>query len=136
MSIDARLNRLTPALSARERGLLVLRAWKEKTAQDPAWRETMPPGQTAEFNRLIDAMNVANHQFAFLITILEKEAEKLELKVSWHFCLRLWQVNLAEINVAASIVAREAITASEYRTRLADADAEYVSVANLAYDLV
>ena len=41
-SIDSRLSRLSPKLSARERGLLVLRSFKEKTPEDPAWRQSMP----------------------------------------------------------------------------------------------
>jgi hypothetical protein len=53
MSIDYRLHRLSPKLSARERALLVLRSLKEGTPEDFAWRHTMPPAQAHDFNRLI-----------------------------------------------------------------------------------
>ncbi len=53
MSIVARLNRLAPALSARERATLVLRSLRDKTPEDPLWRRTMPPNQVEEFNRLM-----------------------------------------------------------------------------------
>ena len=50
-TLDTRLSRLMPALSAKERGVLVLRSLKDGTAEDPMWRSTMPLNQYAEFNR-------------------------------------------------------------------------------------
>jgi hypothetical protein len=61
MSIDARLGKLMPALSAQERAILILRSLKEKTPEDPLWRSTMPREQAAEFNRLIVA-HAPRHQ--------------------------------------------------------------------------
>jgi hypothetical protein len=37
-SRDARLDRLTHTLTARKRGLLVLRSWKEGREEDRSWR--------------------------------------------------------------------------------------------------
>ena len=37
MSIDTRLSRLMPALSARERAALAVRAFKDDEPEDPAW---------------------------------------------------------------------------------------------------
>ena len=62
MSIDARLNKLMPALTARERAILILRSWKEKTPEDPLWRLTLPQNQATEFSRLIDLMNAVNQK--------------------------------------------------------------------------
>ena len=135
MSIDARLNKLVPALTARERAVLLLRSLHEKTPEDPAWRSTMPPSQARELNRYIGLINACNLQVPYMITVIEKDMEKLELMASWWFTLLLWQTNLAEIDYAASVVARESITESEYR-RIAAAQANaYVSVATLAYEL-
>ena len=41
MSIDTRLSRLIPGLTARERALLILRSLKEKTPENPEWRRSM-----------------------------------------------------------------------------------------------
>jgi hypothetical protein len=87
--IDQRLNRLMPALSAKERGILVLRSLKNKTEEDPQWRRSMPVNQAREFNRYIDLMNNANMRIGYLITVLLKEVEKLELRYNWSFTLRL-----------------------------------------------
>ena len=45
LSVDARLNRLTPRLAARERATLVLGALKAGTPEDATWRLSMPPSQ-------------------------------------------------------------------------------------------
>ncbi len=61
MSLGARLNKLLPVLSAKERAILVLRSLKDKTPEDPIWRQTMPREQSPEFNRLIVLMNACNN---------------------------------------------------------------------------
>jgi hypothetical protein len=76
MSIDARINRLMPVLSARERAVLVLRSLKDKTPEDLSWRRSMPREQVNEFNRYIGLMNACNMQVAHMITIIEKDVEK------------------------------------------------------------
>src|SRR4051812_3218553 len=117
-----------PVLTARERAVLILRASKAKAAEDPLWRSTMPESQYEAFNRLIHIMNACDIKLAFLITMLEKEVEKLELKEAWWFSLLLWQLNLAEIDYAASIVARESITESEYAGLVGKQAEAFVSV--------
>ena len=132
VSIDARLNRLTSALSAGERALLVLRSMKEKTPEDPLWRTTMPREQTLEFNRFIELMNAANREMAFFIAIVEKEMEKLELYAGWLFTLHIWRLNLADINFTAPFVARERITQSEHEKLVASAAEDFLLVSQLA----
>ena len=83
MSIDARLNKVMPALTARERAILVLRSWKEKTPEDPLWRRTMPLEQTTEFNRLIVLMNACNIHLPLFITMVEQHTEQLYLRFLW-----------------------------------------------------
>lgn len=51
-SKERRLDKVSETLTAKERALLVLRAWKEDREEDPTWRWTMPSEQVAEFNRL------------------------------------------------------------------------------------
>ena len=89
MNIDSRLRKVMPALSARERAILVLDSWKEDKPEDPSWRLTMPTSQSEEFNRLIALMNVANRELRLLIGRLEHMAEKLDLRFAWLTCLVL-----------------------------------------------
>ena len=89
MSIDARLNKLMPALTAKERAVLILRSWKEGVEEDPLWRSTMPRDQSSEFNRLISLMNVCNVNVGFLIIFLDEQVQKLELRLMWAGSLAL-----------------------------------------------
>jgi hypothetical protein len=128
VSIDSRLTKLTPALTARERGVLLLKALKGELEEDPAWRSTMPRDQYADFNHYIALMNTANISVAHVVTFVEEEAEKAELVLCWLMSLRLWEVNLAAIEFEASLLAREPVTESEHKRLLKKAADEYLSV--------
>ena len=123
MSIDTRLSRLMPALSARERAALAVRAFKNDEPEDPAWRRTMPGDQVDEFRRLIDLENTVALQFSSLIAFLKKDVEKMALKVILIEELCNWNDNVIEIEEAADLVlqgvAPEAPGVSELRLRLA-----------------
>jgi hypothetical protein len=88
MSIDARLNKLMPVLTARERAILVLRALKDKTPEDPRWRSTMPSDQAKEFNRLIVLMNACNLHLPLFITMVEQHSEQMWLRLNWLMTLQ------------------------------------------------
>ncbi len=134
-SIDARLTKLMPALSARERAVLILGSFKNKTLEDPKWRNTMPPDQSAELSRLIGLINACGVQLAHLITFLEGEVEKLELRIVHLITLRSWELNLAEIDYAAALLVREPLTETAYQGLVRKASNEYVPLAKLAETL-
>ncbi len=87
MSLDARLNKLAPMLTARERATLVLGSMKAATPEDRSWRSTMPTTQVQEFNRLIDVMNRCNCEVGAFILLLAKSVEVLERRESWLFTM-------------------------------------------------
>jgi hypothetical protein len=68
-----RLSRLAPALTAQERGILILEAWKNDMPEDPAWRKHMPQDQTPAFNRYIELMNQANTVLGRVISVLHMQ---------------------------------------------------------------
>jgi hypothetical protein len=107
VSIDTRLRKVIPALSAKERGLPVLGCLKDGTPEDPLWRKTMPASQVREFNQFIDLMNVANIQLAAQIAVLEQAAETIEMRECWLIPVVLWQAHLAEIHRAVPEKARD-----------------------------
>ncbi len=110
MSIDASLTKLMPGLSAQERAILILGAFKSKTPEDPNWRITMPPHQSPELSRLVGLVNACGLQVASLIVSIKKEVEKLELHVLHLDTLLRWDLHVAEIDQAAQF-AREPVTA-------------------------
>jgi hypothetical protein len=83
VSIDSRLTKLMPTLTAKERAILVLRSFKDKTPEDPAWRSTMPREQDPEFNRLISVMNTCNTYLPLLIAVLEQQTEQFYQRLLW-----------------------------------------------------
>jgi len=132
VSIDSRLSKLAPALTARERSILVLGSLKDGRPDDPAWRNTMPPDQVGEFNRLIGLMNVANRELTLYIGMLERMATELELREAWLVTEVLWQEHLDEIRWAMQSAIREPVTESEYRQMVEAWRAEWLPVRELA----
>ncbi len=135
VSIDARLTGLMPALSARERAILILGSFKNKTQEDPRWRSSMPSDQAFELHRLIGLINACGVQLGHLVTFLVGEVEKLELRVVHLITLRDWELNLAEIDYAAAHLVREPMTETAYQDLVKKASLEYVPLAKLAETL-
>jgi hypothetical protein len=96
-----------PGLSARERAVLVLGAWKEGKPEDPSWRRSLPPDQAREFDRLIGLINAANRELAIVVRMLAQSTEELQIRFAWFVSLVLWQEHLDEIGETVREVARE-----------------------------
>jgi hypothetical protein len=132
MSIDARLNRLAPALTAREREILVLKAWKDETPEDPIWRRTLPNDQAREFNRLIDLMNSINVRLGAYVAVLHRDVASLQLRESWLASMVLWQEHVDEISRHVRLTVKEPITESDYEARVQEVRSEWLPVDELA----
>jgi hypothetical protein len=89
VSIDGRLDKLTPALTAKERAILILRACKEGVPEDPLIRSQMPPGQALEFNRYIGLMNGVNIFLTFYTGVLDQALALLDARHGWLLTLHL-----------------------------------------------
>lgn len=90
MSGEQRLNRVYPALSAKERGLLVLQAYKAGEKPDRLIYDTTPNAQGPEFNRYIRLMNAVNVELATVLTIMREQVDKADLKYAWLMTLLIW----------------------------------------------
>jgi hypothetical protein len=127
----SRLTRLSTALSARERAVLVLNAWKEGRPEDPSWR-AMPGEQRSAFNRYIDLMNVVNRELALVISAVARVVHECQIRECWLVTLTLWQEDLDHIRRAVRFAVREPVTESEYRLKREECAAEWVSIRELA----
>ncbi|MPZ49832.1 MAG: hypothetical protein GEU75_11170 [Dehalococcoidia bacterium] len=133
MSIDARLNKLMPTLSAKERAILILESWKDDKPEDPSWRWSMPPGQASEFNRYIALMNGANLKIGTIyILLIEQFIDKLELRFAWYVALKLWEEQIDDIQRIVQVTSREPITESDYEAEVSKIREEWVPVTELA----
>ena len=134
--IDGRLSRLSSALTAKERALLVLRSWKEGKEEDPAWRYRMPDEQVLEFNRYIRLMNGVNRNLGPLLLHVEATVEMLSLRLGWLTTFMFWQWNTAQLVEYIERETTEPVTESEYRELEQKAREEYKPAAELAELLV
>lgn len=76
--LHARLGKLAPSLSAKERFLLVLQAHNAGEPEDPEVRRTMPPGQRKEFNRYAHLVYAANAQLWPMLVALSALLDNME----------------------------------------------------------
>ena len=136
MSGSQRLDRLYPALTAKERALLVLRAWKEDQEEDPQVRRTMPESQAPDFNHYVNLMNAANLDMGKYIVMLNGIVNQLGLKHAWLASLQLWGIHVWELATYIILHTNEPITESEHRHLVEKARQEMVPVAELAEVLV
>ncbi len=118
MSGEQRVDRLFPALTAKERATLVLRAWKEDADEDRLVRSTMPDRQGPEFNRYIDLMNAANGKLGPFVLLLDALAGRIGLRLGWLSTLHLWSLRSFDIASYIWFHTKEPVTESEH-TRLA-----------------
>jgi len=135
MSGNQRLDRLYPALTAKERALLVLRAWKADQEEDTAVRRTMPPDQGLDFNHYIYLMNAANLDAGKYIAVLNLIVDQLSSKSAWLASLQMWGIRVWDLSTYIILHTNEPITESEHRRLVEEARAEMAPVADLAETL-
>ena len=136
MSGNQRLDRLYPALTAKERALLVLRSWKADQEEDPQVRLTMPQSQARDFNHYVHLMNFANDYLGKYIAALKGISGELNLKAAWLASLQMWGLRVWDIWSYIAVYTNEPITESEHKRLVDEARAEMVPVADLAETLV
>lgn len=129
---DGRLNKLYPALTARERALLILRAWKNGQDEDPQVRSAMPDAQVREFNRYIGLMNGVNVRLATYIIHLSAVVRQLGTKSGWLASLQVWGVDAWKLAAYIFLHTREPITKSEHRRLVERARSEMLPARELA----
>ncbi len=117
MSGAQRLDKVYHGLSARERALLVLQAWKEDREEDRLVRSTIPDRQVSEFNRYIELMNGANHRLGPYLVVLAAFVEQISIKYGWYCAMRVWGADIAELGLYIFRHAGDPVTETEHRKR-------------------
>ena len=132
MSAEQRLDRLLPALSARERAILMLRDGKAGKQQDRQLLHAAPDNQAPALNRLIGLMNAANGDLAHVIVIIGERVKQEQLRFNWLAWARICALEMWAIGSRFHVSAREPITESEYGKREAEAREELIPVTECA----
>ncbi len=129
---DKRLDRLLPALSAKERAILMLRDFKADKPQDRQLLQSAPDAQAPELNRLIGLMNAANGNLAHVLLVIRERARQDELRFSWLQWARVCALEMWSVRAHFLTSGKEAITDSQYRKREAEARGEMLSLDDCA----
>ena len=90
MTAESRLTRLYPALTAKERGRLVLQAHKAHEQPDRLIYDTTPREQRDQFNRYIRLMNAANVELAIVLYNMREQIRNTDVKYAWFMTLLIW----------------------------------------------
>ncbi len=94
MSAEQRLDRLYPALTPKERGLLVLQAYRAGEQPDRLIYSTTPSAQGSAFNRYIGLMNAVNTEVAYVLMLVNAQVRQVDLKYGWLMSLLLWGLEI------------------------------------------
>jgi hypothetical protein len=114
MIASTRTARLYSALSARERALMVLQAWKEGREEDPEVRRTAPDSQVPAFNDYIDLMNAVNERLGRYAAVLRTRVEQLGLICGWLATIRAWGLQAFDVGLGVFRLVPEPISESAY----------------------
>jgi len=136
MISTGRLDKLFLTLTAKERALLVLKAWKEGTGEeDRLVRSSMPENQGPEFNRYIELMNAVNQRIGVFIVMERILVDQLSLRYGWLLTVQLWAMQ--DLHLASAFFARwrEPITGSEHRLLQAEHKEPIRPDWGMAYDV-
>ncbi len=132
MSIGGRLDKLTPALTGKERAILILKASKEGAPEDPQIRSSMPPAQALEFNHFIGLMNGVNLFLTFYTGVLSQCLAYLDARYGWLLTFHLWALNVASLARYITLYTKEPITRRDHDQRLKAARKEMIPASELA----
>lgn len=125
MTIDARLDKLYPALSAQERATLILRAWKAGEDADPRIRRTAPDDQVREVNSLIRILRALNGSLAHAIQAFKAGVDELPPMVLLLQSARLFEVQMRSLVTYIAFETNEPITASDHAALVASERERY-----------
>ncbi len=97
-NLASRLERLTPALSARERFLLEFQALGEGRTPDPGIRSTMPPNQRQEFNHYLGLKNDAYGRLGPYAIVTATLVEKLFFKATGFLIAGQFAIDILDLS--------------------------------------
>lgn len=136
-SLGGRTERLFHDLTATERGLMVLQAWKRGEREDPKVRSTIRErADVLAFNHLISVMNAANTRMGLYVIELAHAVDLLGMELQWLQALDMWSDDVTWLGTFILFHGRTMITESEHQA-LIDADrAQWTPLQALAEEMV
>lgn len=124
MPRDARLNRIIPALGARERAVAAVSAWKEGRREDPWLRRAVPEREQREFGELLALVRAINSRLTVLVLLYQEEVRRHWMTLGWIGAIKAWGLSTVALSHACVAGHTDLITESEAAERKAAARAD------------
>jgi len=125
---DARLRKIHQGLTARERALAALEAYKADRKPDPTILSTTPSEQVAAYNTFIARLERLDTMGRSLLFAMDRAIGEVEALASEITALRLIDLRLEPVWTYLWLGAGEPITASDYARLLAKARSQRLTV--------
>lgn len=131
-----RLDRLFPALTARERGILALQAVKEGREQDPRVTSTLPREQVREFMHYVFVINSLSSELGTHLALISHLVGQLHLGLGWLETIKLWGMTVLALAQYIVLHTKEPVTQNEYEQLVRKERERLVPASHLAERLV
>jgi len=129
---DRRLDNLLPGLTARERAVIAIKAWKEDGREPLGLRRRVPPDQDQEFYDLLSYFRSLGLMLAFIAPMWRESIEKHTARKAWLLTLDLTEAYVSSLSNYILVHTRERITESQHARLIADERAKMLPLADLA----
>lgn len=115
MGQDARIDKLYPALTVRERAVMVLKAKNEDREVDEKVYASMSNRQVEEYNGYIALFNGISVHTTLYIRSRKLLVEQLNLRYAWLLTLQSWSLRASTVSDYFIRYTREPITEAEFK---------------------
>lgn len=126
--LNARVERLYPALSARERIVLILEAANDEREPEPRIRETMPNDQVGAFNHYLGQLRGANRPIGSYVLVFVQEVAHARTQLLLLSALAMWGTDRSALLDYIAFNTNQPCTQAEFDEHLAEARAEDLSL--------
>lgn len=129
---DRRIDNLFGGLTARERAVVAIKAWKEDRHEPLALRRSVPPEQEVEFYDLLSYFRALGIMVASLAAIWGTALDKHTARHAWLQTLELTEIYMSSLASYIAFHTREMITESDHARRIEEQRSQMLPLADLA----
>lgn len=133
---DRRIDNLFDGLTARERAVLAIQAWKEDRYEPPGLRRRIPPGQDDEFYDLLNHSRGLGLLLSVVAPIWRQSLATHSTRYGWLLTLELTEIYVSSLSSYIVTHTREQITESQHAKLVDQERAQLLPLADLADLLV
>jgi hypothetical protein len=112
------VDRMFSGMTAQERAVHIIQAWKADTDEEPLVRSTAPREQARELNELLDLTRCVNRDLGMIVFLYEQTARSLQYRCAWLQTLRAWAMHSQSLAHHLLLLVPEPVTESDAAQRV------------------